>query len=232
MWFEREARPTEAIASQTKPVPSKWHAIPNCGNSFSQASDGFLTASRLTAGSKFISHSQLVYGPCMSSLTAAVFTSRLQWYRKTGRGPATVSSSLLLAFISPLCCAFQNKTSAWKVYPRQAPWLCRNDDRKRHCFTVWVLWLLCWALFETPAVCVHVTQEMLQFISVCGWMGKSDSSGIFSSNIKCEITDSLSLNCIKSKHTDKCDIVQWNPLFTVFTVRARCLMITISHFES
>lgn len=29
------------------------------------------------AGSKFIPRSQLLYGPCMSSLTAAVFTSRL-----------------------------------------------------------------------------------------------------------------------------------------------------------
>lgn len=39
-----------------------------------------LSRSRLIVVSEFSSHSQLLYGPCMSSLTAAVFTSRLDWY--------------------------------------------------------------------------------------------------------------------------------------------------------
>lgn len=60
-----------------------------------------LSWSRLAFGSEFSSHGQLLYGPCMSSLTAAVFTSRLDWYGQTSCCPATVSSALLVLSSRP-----------------------------------------------------------------------------------------------------------------------------------
>lgn len=44
------------------------------------------------SGTKFTSPCQLVYGPCLSSLTAAVFSSRLGWYRQTSRRPLSAGS--------------------------------------------------------------------------------------------------------------------------------------------
>lgn len=79
-----------------------WNTISDCRNSvFSHLLVSFsgvvLSWSRLVIGSEFSSHGQLLYGPCMSSLTAAVFTSRLDWYGQTSCCPATVSSPLLLS---------------------------------------------------------------------------------------------------------------------------------------
>lgn len=41
----------------------------------------------LTRRTKFTSPCQLVYGPCLSSSRAAVFSPRLGWYRQTSRRP-------------------------------------------------------------------------------------------------------------------------------------------------
>lgn len=94
------------------------------------------------AGSKFIPRSQLLYGPCMSSLTAAVFTSRLDWYRKSRPLSCRRVFFLLLLRLSSRPYA-ANNASAWKVYPPPhsllpAPRLQWNDDRKCHCFIVCV----------------------------------------------------------------------------------------------
>lgn len=59
-------------------------------------------------------------GPCMSCFTAAVFTSRLDWYRKTGHSPATVSSPPLWLSSRPYAACPRTTTLARKACPLQA----------------------------------------------------------------------------------------------------------------
>lgn len=126
----------------------------------------FLTRNRLIAGSKFNSHSQLVYGPCMSSLTAAVFTSRWDWYRKTGRSPAPVSSSPLWLSSHP-----------YAACPRTTCWLERFIPFKHLDFSemmtgsITVLLSVCCGSFasivqNTCSMQAHYS-EMLQFVWLC-----------------------------------------------------------------
>lgn len=128
-WGERDRQRGSADtrdASWTEPVPLEM----TC----------YTRLQEFIAGSKFIPRSQLVYGPCMSSLTAAVFTSRLDWYRKSRPLSCRHVFFLLLRLSSRPYAA--NNASAWKVYPPTpslpAPRLQWNDDRKCHCFIVCV----------------------------------------------------------------------------------------------
>ena len=76
VWVEESG--TADVSDRLEKDSPLWNDLfnPTLGIHFSQPSGGFLTRNRPIDGSKFVSQSQLVYGPCMSSLTAAVFTSR------------------------------------------------------------------------------------------------------------------------------------------------------------
>lgn len=135
-----------------------------------------LSRSRPIVGSEFSSHSQLLYGPCMSSLTAAVFTSRLDWYGQTSCCPATVSSFPSPAFISPLYYVFGNNMSAWKVLSilttlkwwQEVPFFCCLPPVAH-----------CW---KHRHVCMWCKSERPQFTSEIElvWFHASRNSSIFS----------------------------------------------------
>lgn len=77
------------LSSGREPLP---HTPPETCCTRRQESELLLTVrsctqSRLTRSTKLTSPCQLVYGPCLSSLTAAVFSSRLGGYRQASRRP-------------------------------------------------------------------------------------------------------------------------------------------------
>lgn len=117
------------------------------------------------AGSKFIPRSQLLYGPCMSSLTAAVFTSRLDWYRKSRPLSCRRVFFLLLLRLSSRPYA-ANNASAWKVYPPPpTPSFQRLDFSGTMTGSVTVL-LSAFLWLVVPHTCTTCARrsEMLQFI--------------------------------------------------------------------
>lgn len=113
------------------------------------------------AGSKFIPRSQLLYGPCMSSLTAAVFTSRLDWYRKSRPLSCRRVFFLLLLRLSSRPYA-ANNASAWKVYPPPPPLppssASTSVERWQEVSLFYCL-RFCGSLFHTPALHVHGDQR-------------------------------------------------------------------------
>ena len=115
------------------------------------------------AGSKFIPRSQLLYGPCMSSLTAAVFTSRLDWYRKSRPlSCRRVFFLLLLLRLSSRPYA-ANNASAWKVYPPSSFQRLDFSGTMTGSVTVLLsafLWLI---IHHTCTTCAR-SSDMLQFI--------------------------------------------------------------------
>lgn len=117
------------------------------------------------AGSKFIPRSQLLYGPCMSSLTAAVFTSRLDWYRKSRPLSCRRVFFLLLLRLSSRPYA-ANNASAWKVYPPPpTPSFQRLDFSGTMTGSVTVL-LSAFLWLVVPHTCTTCARrsEMLQFM--------------------------------------------------------------------
>ncbi len=134
--------------------PSLWNdTLYLTRNWFFQACGGFFSRRSLIAGSKFTSHSQLVYGPCMSSLTAAVFISRSDWYIETGRCPGTASSS------SPLWLS----SHPYAVRLRTSPRLERFIALKALYFTVFIVCVLWFTVENTCSMCAQ-DSGMLQFI--------------------------------------------------------------------
>lgn len=113
-------------------------------------------------------------------LAAAVFTSRLDWYRKTGCCPATVSSSPLGLSSHPYAARSRTTLRLERFIPLQAPWLCWNDDRKCHYFIVYVPWLIVW---NTCSMCAH-NSEMLPLVN-CADRDRSDSIGFYSPFLFC-----------------------------------------------
>lgn len=75
----------------------------------------------------------------MSSLTAAVFTSRLDWYRKRGRSRAAMSASPLWLSSHPHAAC--SRTTPWfeRFNPSSAVTSQMTD--KCHCSVLYVLWL-------------------------------------------------------------------------------------------
>lgn len=112
------------------------------------------------AGSKFIPRSQLLYGPCMSSLTAAVFTSRLDWYRKSRPLSCRRVFFLLLLRLSSRPYA-ANNASAWKVYPPPPlpPSSASTSVERWQEVSLFYCLRFCGSLFHTPALHVHVDQR-------------------------------------------------------------------------
>lgn len=83
------------------PSPRLWsinHSFKTCHTQRQEFELLLMVRCWLTSGTKFTSPCQLVYGPCLSSLTAAVFSSRLGWYRQTSGCPHHCAFSPLLNF--------------------------------------------------------------------------------------------------------------------------------------
>ena len=72
------------------------------------------------------------------------------------------------------------RTTRWleRFIPLQAPWLYWNDDRKRHCFIVRVLWLLC-RHCSKHLQCVFTSLRYAAVYWKCRSMYTPYSSGMF-----------------------------------------------------